>query len=338
MPRLLVILATFGTALPAAAQAPPSYDFDFATIGLPGNAPYPGGPPPVPSLAGRGSVAYTYRIARTEVTTAQWMEFVNTYSVRGGSWTWFAAPTFWGATPDPTYSGPGVRWRLDGTNPDAGRLPVADITWHDAARFCNWLHNGKGTTLQAMADGAYDTSTFAPQGGPFTDQLTHHPDAKFWIPTLDEWMKASAFDPDRHGPGQAGWWHSSYRSDLAPVPGLPGVGQTSAGLDSPVPFDWWQIPLGAYPEMRSPWGLLDTSGATSEWTENWAGGASRVIMGSSAGPLQFAPDMTWGWSHSPAWSVGWGTGLRVASAVPEPGSLMIFGVSCITALVRKRRT
>lgn len=29
--------------------------------------------------------------------------------------------------------------------PGRGDRPVCWVNWYDAARFCNWLHNGKGT-------------------------------------------------------------------------------------------------------------------------------------------------------------------------------------------------
>ena len=123
----VTITAVWVACSKAAAQAPPSYDFQFSTIGAPGNPAY-NGPDPFKLVTGRGSVAYEYRIGTLEVTTSQWMEFVNTYSVLGGSWTFFADPVFWGAEPDPGYSGPGRKWRLRNV-PDAERLPVTGITW-----------------------------------------------------------------------------------------------------------------------------------------------------------------------------------------------------------------
>lgn len=330
-------------AATACGQAPPSYDFDFATIGVPGNAAYPGGPGPFPPMAGRGSVGYEYRISKMETTTAQWLEFVNTYSVLGGSWTTFAQPVFWGAVIDPTYSGPGRRYVLNPGIPDADRLPVASITWRDAAQYCNWLHNDKAPTLAAIQNGAYDASTFGNTGplGTFTDQRQHHPDAKFWIPMFDEWMKAAHYDPNRFGPGQEGWWDYSYRSDTPPVPGLPGAGQTSAGLELGA-FQEWAIPVGAYPSMASPWGLMDTSGAATEWTEEitdpvhplWRG-----IKGSAAGSAQFGvdPEAAWGWADAFPWSSGHFSGLRVASSVPSPGTGLVLTVMIVPFLRRRRR-
>src|SRR5690606_38351242 len=86
------------------------------------------------------------------------------------------------------------------------------------------------------------------------------------IPTLDEWLKAAHYDPNRYGEGEEGWWIYSHRSDDPPIPGPPGEGETSAGYRLPQ-FRHFDIPLGAYPDTLSPWGLLDVTGGTEEWTE-----------------------------------------------------------------------
>lgn len=87
---------------------------------------------------------YEYRIGKYEVTTAQWMEFVNTCSTLGGTWTFFGLPVHWGARPDPNYFGPGRRYVLKDI-PNAQMMAVYDISWRTAAMFCNWLHNGKAS-------------------------------------------------------------------------------------------------------------------------------------------------------------------------------------------------
>lgn len=87
---------------------------------------------------------YEYRICKYEVTTAQWMEFVNTCSTLGGTWTFFGLPVHWGARPDPNYFGPGRRYVLKDI-PNAQMMAVYGISWRTAAMFCNWLHNGKAS-------------------------------------------------------------------------------------------------------------------------------------------------------------------------------------------------
>lgn len=55
----------------------PDYDFQWATIIDVNNPAYGGGP--LGELSGRGSVPYEYRISRLELTSAQFLEFVNTF-------------------------------------------------------------------------------------------------------------------------------------------------------------------------------------------------------------------------------------------------------------------
>ncbi|MBL9002355.1 MAG: hypothetical protein JNK25_14585, partial [Phycisphaerae bacterium] len=61
----------------ALAQPDPS-GIDFVTVGAPGNPAY-SGPDVNQTVTGRGSVPYEYRLGRTEVTTAQWMEFYEAF-------------------------------------------------------------------------------------------------------------------------------------------------------------------------------------------------------------------------------------------------------------------
>jgi hypothetical protein len=316
---------------------PPDYDFDWVTIDKPGNAPYDG---PDPSgwgmVLGRGGVDYSYRISRLEVTTGQWMEFVNTYSTKSNEWKFFADPAYWGATPDPAYGGPGRKWKLRADVPNAAMLPVAGISWRESAMFCNWLHNDKDASLAAIEDGAYDASTFGKNpDGTFTDQLAHHPDAKFWIPTLDEWLKAAHYDPDRYGPGQEGWWIYPHASDQPPVSGPPREGESSAGYVHPeFSSKEWDIPLGAYPDTLSPWGLLDTSGATGEHIEEAFQQEWRLRDGAAAGPSGLPMlDEVWYFGTSHPYTGFSHAGLRVVSAVPSPAA----GVFIIAILVRCSR-
>jgi sulfatase modifying factor 1 len=327
----------FGAAAFALAQNIPNYDFRWATVGNVNNVGY-NGPTPfgLDILLGRGSVSYSYRISKLEVTTSQWMEFVNDYSTRGSDWTLFARPIMWGATDDPSYHGPGSRYVLRTDVPNAGMLPVGGITWRDAAKFCNWLNNNKAPTLDAIANGAYDISTFGRNpDGTYTDQAAHNPDANFWIPTLDEWMKAARFDPDHDGPGAGGWWEYPYMSDSPPIPGLPEDGGTTSGgySDPMMNFGEWDIPLGAYTDYTTAYGLWDTSGGAAEWIEDYfdfdgRDRTSRFYAGSSAGGPYLVEDHSSSIMSVSPDSFGEFNGLRLASRVPSPcgGGAFVWGL------------
>lgn len=313
--------------------APGADGFDWATIGAVGNAAYTGPGP----RSGRGSVNYQYKISKLEITTSQWLEFTNTFSTQTDAYNFTKfGPSIWGATFDPTYIGPGVSYRLRQGDPNAGMRPVGGISWRDAARYCNWLHNGKSSNLASLITGAYDTTTFGGNRSTgYTDASTHLPGAKFWIPTLDEWMKAAWYDADRFGNGVGGWWEYTNRSNQAGVSGLPGVGTTSAGLRLDF-FGEWAIPLAAYRSNVSPWGLFDTSGGAAEWTEGWAGTVDRETLGASAGGILQRENIATaeGLVFDPE-ETNSIIGLRIASAIPNGSTVGVLVMVVFT--VRRRR-
>lgn len=339
----LFSIGVIAVATPLLAQpvitGPDANGFTWCEVGDAGNAPYQTGNPDS-MTNGRGSVAHEYRISRTEVTSQQWMEFINAYSGEFGDPYHFSLVSG-GFTPDSNYSGPGSRWTL--ISPSLANAPVFGITWRQAAMYMNWLHNDKQPTLAALQTGAYDTSTFGRNpDGTITDASTHLPGARYWIPTLDEWIKAAHYDPNRYGEGQGGYWQSVNSTDEPLIAGLPGVGQTSAGLQINDPLlGERDIPLGAYADQPSPWGLLDLSGGAREWTEALVYGQgpyARVVDGNPAGFLSpFGPniDLVDHVGAESPW-VGANTSFRVATTVPSPGVLTLVA-ACGVAGRRRRR-
>ncbi|MGD9690304.1 MAG: SUMF1/EgtB/PvdO family nonheme iron enzyme [Phycisphaerales bacterium] len=333
---------------------------EFVTIGSPGNAAFNGMPPPGGgggSASGRGAVDYEYRIGRFEVTTAQWVEFFNAALDRPASdrLPHVFPPGAWGAVGAPAQNG-GQRFRVPAGNemrPVGNEMrPVGNISWRMAAMYCNWLHNDKSSDRAAFLNGAYDVITFSYIGNIFQDQLTHHSGARYWIPTWDEWIKAAHYDPNRHGEGQGGYWAYSTTSDDQPIFGPPGafggLAQTNCCWDQLThpgmnPF---AIPLGAYPTVQSPWGLLDASGATSEWTEDvlTAGGPlseryrrlDGTSWGSPSGSIVGDHIRTEAFDEFPSISLR-DYGFRIVSTVPAPGTVTVMLVCCVSALVHRRR-
>lgn len=304
---------------PASATAQPDYGLDFVTVGDAGNAPF------VPTDTTWvdhpiGGVDHEYRIMRTEVTVGQWLEFANAY-----------APYYTGSRLNPEITGywlspdsldPNVpaRYHIVGSAQNF----TADTSWRMAARFCNWLQNGKRTDRAAFESGVYDTSTFGKDSHNFfTDQSDPSPGAKYWLPSWDEWVKAAYYDPNKNGQGQGGYWKFPTSSDTAPVQGLPGDGgETNADAAH------WEDPhgfldVGSYANVQSPWGLLDTSGSLSEWTGSWASvemNFTRKYMGSSL----FSGD----WidkdridGYGDAFPRVTGIGFRLATTVPSPSAI-----------------
>jgi hypothetical protein len=318
-PALLSVFMIASADHSAHARRVDVSSYDWVTIGDPGNPAFEGGP--TGQLAGRGSVAYEYRLTQTEITVAQWFEFVQAYGPYAGEEanSFFLTGLFIAGVSN---GSGGYRYSIA---PGTENLPTS-MSWRNAARFCNWLHNGKVRTAEAFEDGVYDVGTFTQNpDGTYNDQSTHSPGAQFWIPSLDEWIKGVHYDPNLNG-GEGGWWNYPDGGNDPLTLGSPDVAQSNAAQWDLIPFEFLQV--GSYPAVPSPLGLLDASGGYSEWTEEWHWDHKwRVYKGSN-----FLSD-----SISPIFQdhilelqimAPWGSnfqGLRLASPVPAPAAFLVFG-------------
>jgi len=265
-----------------------------------------------PLLEGVGEVGYEYRIARTELTAGDYLEFVRAY--------------------EPYWDGPAIDRDFIGSfiaaqnpfpgegesagyflQPDAVNIPT-DLSWEFAARYVNWLHNDQRPEREAFESGAYDTSTFITIDGVAQHQLTRSPGARFWIPSADELVKASYYDPNRYGPGEEGYWRYPDQGDEPLVPGVETNVSAQFGVIQPV---------GSFPEVQSFYGLLDGSGGMREWTE------TVTFSGRQNVRLTFGSDYLTGLSgfgdrvdapSSGNVTSATGRGLRIALLVPSPSS------------------
>lgn len=329
----LIFLATASLLASSALAQPDPSGIDFVTVGAVGNRPYDG-PDINGIMTGRGQVNYEYRLGRTEVTTAQWMEFYNLFADRVPH---VNVPFRWGAfdTGRPT-----DRFVL--ASPEAALYPVSGPTWRTAAMFCNWLHNDKRTDLSAVMNGAYDVSTFGYEEGTitFTDQPAHHPDARYWIPTTDEWIKAGFYDPNYGGQGVGGWYYNTPTGTNTPlIHGPPGQGQANTNFDLPN-NGHYRIPLGAYPDVRSPWGCLDMAGGTAEFNETiWAPGGTppnRFAAGSHWTSSAIGSDAIYGIGSEFPSIPSLFYGLRVAASIPSPSTIPVFILTGFIVARRRR--
>lgn len=336
----VVLLCLARCALAATTGfTPRTAEHQWSLIGSPGNAPNVYTETPGSTPRSRGAVAYEYAITRTEITALQWNEFVQAYTPYIAPASRFDSRFFSDRFRPIFLPNNQVRYEM---LPAAANYPV-EIGWRYAARYCNWLHNGKVNEAWAFENGAYDTSTFGDvAGGYFTDQISHNPDAKFWIPTIDEWHKAAYFDPSKYGQNQPGYWLYPTTSDTAPVSGLPeNGGETSAGVPRTGPdFDY--PPTAAYADVMSPWGLWDLSGGYSEWLETVGQRPgefpnSRRQRGSYAGDTNWdINDASTGASLAESVQLGYG-GVRIVSRIPEPGTALgVLLLRCRSLLTRRR--
>ncbi|MBY0311200.1 MAG: formylglycine-generating enzyme family protein, partial [Phycisphaerales bacterium] len=250
---------------PAGVQVSNEYDFQFVTIGSPGNGPVPLSQRPRATWASTlGSVNYEYRLSRTELTYGQYFQFLQAF-----------VPTYTGdqISPIGLEGGLGIRYTGGPINqpssyvmrPGIDNAPIENVGWRAMAYYCNWLHNDKRTDAAAFRSGVYDAGTFRldPVTNRWLDNATPAPGARFWISSLDEWTKGMHYDLNRYGTDQPGYWLHPFGSDseaIGALPGTPGA-QSSAGFNLPLSSF---IPVGSYPDIMSPWGLMDGSGGTWE--------------------------------------------------------------------------
>tara|TARA_A100000171_G_scaffold12509_1_gene10364 strand:+ start:83 stop:1150 length:1068 start_codon:yes stop_codon:yes gene_type:complete len=232
--------------------------YEFALIGDPGNRDTNEFEVPFFPDERIGGVDSEYHMATTEVSVGQYFEFVEAYYPfyvkNTGSdigFTWF--------------TGLGIRAAfgqvhiLDGISPHR----VADMSWEYAARYIKWLHHGKVNEEWAFNTGVYDASTFAQDDdGNWQHQLQRSSRARFFMPTLDKWTKGAHWDPNKGG-GVGGYWRFPNGSNIESQPGHPDEGGERNAGESPA----FPIGVGSYPDVKSPWGMLDKAGGQSEMTE-----------------------------------------------------------------------
>ncbi|MCC5786487.1 MAG: SUMF1/EgtB/PvdO family nonheme iron enzyme [Phycisphaerales bacterium] len=326
MLRRTLLAAAVSLPLAASAQPLPDYGFDWITVGDPGNAAYD-----TTFMLGRptGSVDYSFRIAASPLSNAQWIDFANALDT-------VATPQeqFWMEL----QASPAVRRNSGGVfEITPGREQFgARTNYMLAAMYANWMHNDRSPDRAAFDSGAYDMSLFVNNGGTWSSEGARSPDARFWIPSIDEHIKASYYDPDKHGPGEGGYWRFPHQSDEPPayaLPWEPGA-QSNAGIEPPFTGEWrTEMPLGLYPETTSAYGLQDVSGGVLEWTDSPLMdviASSRMAHQSAAGIGEFAPLfedidlLTYG-----SGSFIQGMGLRLATVVPSPGTLAPLLLLCL---------
>ncbi len=219
-------------------------------------------------------------IGTTEVTNAEYAAFLNAVAkadanglfntsmgsnARGGI-------TRSGATPNYTYA---VRTNM-------GNKPVNYVSWLDAARYCNWLHNGKPTGAQGNTTtekGAYDLTVGTPGSN-----AVRQTGAKWFLPTETEWKTAAYNDPT-----QPSDWLYPTRSNATPILATAtATGDVSNPGPNVVNYNngaVWNSQTGNVTTAGgcglfsiSYWGTYDQGGNVGEWTET-VSSTNRIVRG-----------------------------------------------------------
>jgi formylglycine-generating enzyme required for sulfatase activity len=241
--------------------------------------------------SGYGSVGYEYQIAKHHVTMSQYAEFLNAVDPDGtNSLDLYDEnmeefiPNQQPFEPLPTFTGgidfdesptavPGSKYTVKSGQEN---LPATWISWVDAARFANWLHNGQGTgDTESGVYNAIPTGTNDPVP-------TREEGATFFLPSEDEFYKAAYYNPTLNG-GTGGYTEYGV-GNTAPIVEGPAGGSTSAnysnGAGSPADNTYWQssggplnrqivnlTDVGAYTNATSHYGLFDVDGNATQWME-----------------------------------------------------------------------
>jgi formylglycine-generating enzyme len=251
MPRLLCALLSLLAASSASAVT-----MAWTPIGNPGN------PADTRQMldgtTGYGSVPYDYHIATYEVTNAQYVEFLNAKAAADplGLYNPSMPITRSGSSGSYTYTVinaepiGGINW-VD--------RAVKAVSFYDALRFANWLHNGQGTSDTETGSYTLLGGTATPSNG---TTVARNANATVVIPTENEWYKAAYYDSDStsyfsYPTGSHGTFCSNPTAD---------PNRANCRIDPTGPSPHWAV--GSYPGSPSPYGTFDQGGSVWEWNES----------------------------------------------------------------------
>jgi hypothetical protein len=146
--------------------------------------------------SGYGAVDHAYQIGKYDVTVAQYTQFLNavadddTYDLYSPAME--VLPSNFAACGITRGGSPGSYVYAVATEHD--NYPVNNVSWADAARFTNWLHNGQPTGPQGPATterGAYTLD--GANTDPALVSIARDAGAKYVLPNEDEWYKAAYY-------------------------------------------------------------------------------------------------------------------------------------------------
>lgn len=252
---------------PAPLLPVPLLQVEMVTVGNPGNATNP--------TTRFGAVSYEYQIGKYEVTNQQYVTFLNAVDPLG-----FNDHALFHREMELNSTNGGITFTLENFDGNKYEVktgfesrPVSYISIFDAMRFCNWLHNGAQTNGDTE-NGAY---TLIGGGDIPTNGRTvqRNANAKFTVPTADEWHKAAFYQPFNDGGDVDNYWlypagGNQLPNAAAPPGSAPAVNYRGvlSGFTA----------VGAYTNTVGYYGTYDMGGNALEWTETLGPTAAQVRL------------------------------------------------------------
>lgn len=349
MQRLLI--SVFGAVALAACQAQAQSVFEmpsgqrsleFVTVGNAGNAPDTVSQQVEPRSL--GAVSHDYRIGKFEVTNAQYARFLNSVARSDPTALWSSPGSFGGINRNGTDGN-----YIYSLIPGRENGPVVSVTWYNAARFVNWLHNGEG-------NGSTETGVYT-LTGPTSIVGGRSANALFFLPTENEWYKAAYHQPADHGGDADGYWRYMNRSNTWTASNDDPMGanikdangtfwvnnSTSLGFPPPYPYR----PVGSYLDNSSFYGTFDQGGNVSEWNESLGFGVLPDARGLRGGAYNsnfpngdtLADSLFSGAAGRAATPTARQNfvGFRIGAVIPAPGTVVCVSVLVGISAGRRRR-
>jgi formylglycine-generating enzyme required for sulfatase activity len=161
---------------------------------------------------------------------------------------------------------------------DAGleEYPVTYVSWFDAARYANWMANGKPAGSQGPAtteDGAYTMGSSSIVRNSINPNTGAPP--TFWLLNESEWYTSAYLKSD----GTALW---SYPTQSNSAPDSTGANPSNFANFGGAFGE--TTPVGFFDQSPGPFGTFDQAGNVREWTETLdtsSGTPMRIIRGGS---------------------------------------------------------